>query len=248
MTSGTRPNPAIRTGALTYTTSCVSPAGATSLGGLTEAATFQHEVGHGYGYDHFDGWISGINTFQTDVVSCELGTTVNGSQFITPDALLTQCHDLTYGIGAGRDISITPVVQPTGCTLSAGACALIPGSLTPVIFASSTTTTTRVFRFTTLMNRGGIGAEGVNVGIYVSSDRIWSPGDVQFHQYFSQIDWQPGSTIPQTRTVTFNPQVAMPTPGINYFALVVVDFDQYFSETRESNNVTDLAAVFRRNP
>lgn len=252
--SVTRASPAVATSGVSYAQSCVrqtldNGVLAGTFGGFTEAGTFAHEVGHGYGYDHFDAWVSLINTSQIDVFSCELNTAgTSGSQFLTPDAKLTQCHDLTYGVGVptDRDISITPVFQPTGCNLVTTGCATIAGSASTVTIATNSTSRTDTYRFTTLMNRGGIGAEGVFVGTFLSRNRVWDASDVRIDEYFNTTDWQPGSTIPKARTVTFNPQIAMPVRNVEYFVLVVVDHDGYFTETRESNNVTDLGVVYRR--
>jgi hypothetical protein len=241
----------VATDALGYTTSCVTPVGTSLVGGATETATLQHELGHAYGYNHFDSWISIMNTSQIDVFSCELGTVGGaGSMLVTPDAYLSQCHDIVYGVGSptDRDLSITPVIQPDGCNLATSACATISGSGpgSPVVIAAGATAVSRTFRYTTLMNRGGIGAEGVFVGTFLSRDRAIGADDVRIDEYFNVVDWQPGSTIRKARTVTFDPRVAMPVTDATYFVLVKVDHDQYFSETNETNNVTDLGISFVR--
>lgn len=142
------------------------------------------------------------------------------------------------------------LTQPDGCNLATSTCWTIPGPssdpFTSIIIPASATTFTRELRFTTLMNRSGIGAEGVFVGIFLSRDRAVDASDVLIDQYFDQADWQPGSTIRKIRSVTFNPQLVMPSLFTRYFVLVQVDFDGYYSETRETNNVTDLAVSFER--
>ena len=39
-------------------------------GTYSQEGTWIHELGHAYGYDHFDDWLSTMNTLQPDVSSC----------------------------------------------------------------------------------------------------------------------------------------------------------------------------------
>jgi hypothetical protein len=218
------------------------------LGENTETNVFTHELGHAYGYAHFGGWLSNMNTAQgARPVGCELGTAGAGevSMWTVPSAHTQQCHDLTYGVGTPSDLDmgVTPLFQESDCDLTMSDCtstSAISNGHTPIDRAENW-----VLRYTTMMNRGAA-SDYVVVYTYLSRDRVVDGGDLIVDSYSAPaIEWTAGATIRRVRTITVQPG-NLPVPNTPYYVLVRVDADGYFAETRETNNVTDLGISFYR--
>lgn len=159
----TTSSPASLTDAVSFTSTCI---GADQPVFTTETTALVHELGHGYGFGHFNDYLSNMNTFDVGIISCEVGTSPGAgmSMLITPSAQPTQCMDIVYGIPPGIDLSITPLVQPTDCWLAVGdECAqrfgLGPGI--PQEFAHAATSGTTTIEFTQLNNLDAYSANPV---------------------------------------------------------------------------------------
>jgi len=171
--------------------------------------------------------------------------------FMRPDPLLTQCHDIVYGINNAVDFSLTAVIQPAGCILANAGCAIIPGGGVGGAFtipASVTLASTRVDY--TLFNNRDPFTGSFTIGYYLSTDALVDASDVRI-----RLETAPSTTWAQglvqrrnSGTIYFNPQTAMPIVGANYRVLIRVDESALVSESRESNNVTDTNYFLRRIP
>jgi len=162
---------------------------------------------------------------------------------VQPDPQLTQCHDLTYGIFNGVDLSLSPVIQPAACNLAMAPCSVVPGGWTTI--PSSATSRTIAVQFTTLSNRDA--APGVIIEAYLSTDNRIGAGDVRIARtFFGSGFFSQGAVRRQSLTMSFNPQVAMPILGGIYQVLLRIDADNTVAETRESNNDIDTYFWFTR--
>ena len=243
--------PAIAIQAFAYTSTCI---GGATPAFTTETATFLHELGHAYGYGHFDGWPSMMNTSQTDTLSCAVAGATPGqttSMAVLPDAQSTQCHDIVYGVPSGIDLSATAVVQQDGCILAAAPCAFRPGAgpLNPAPYAAtatSATTAAQPVEFSQMNNLDAYTANPVTA-VYFSRDAYIDAGDVRvFATTLPGNGNLRGEFHGRSFTFTFNPQTALPITGVPYRALVRVDDTNIIAETNENNNATDTRQWYQR--
>lgn len=246
----TNSGPATATNGLAYTSTCIAQDTAQFN---PETMVLLHELGHGYGFGHMDDWLSAMNSVSSSPNSCELGNAAPGSttsMLVTPDPEPTQCMSIVYGIPAGIDISITPVVQPTGCFLANG-CAQRHGNgpTLPQSFAHTATTGTTAIpvEFTQLNNRDGYGTLNPVTAIYFSLDAYLDASDVRvFATTIPGNGNLQGEVHGRSISFSFNPTTALPLAGSLYRALVVVDDTNVIAETREGNNITDTRYWYTR--
>lgn len=107
-------------------TSCALPS-------VTQEGTMVHELGHGYGFWHFDDWLSTMNTFNWDVGTCvydgSLPQAFRRPQKPSSDTI-QQVLDLYTGT-THWDVGGTTVVQQCalttfGCATSVGISVVLP--------------------------------------------------------------------------------------------------------------------------
>lgn len=236
-----------------WTTSCVMSDAAP--GGFAETGTIAHEIGHGYGYAHFDAFPSMMNTSNYDFLSCEGGTnpTAFRSMYVQPDPQSTQCHDNVYGIYDGIDLAVNAITMPPGPTGAniGNTFARGPGPLAATVVTTATPPTATDIEFSILNNRDAIpsAAGAVRVGIWLGVTGhipIASP-DIMVDSFDITGGFVEGEVRRRLRTVTFDPSpTTMPIATVAYCLYVRVDELNTLAETRESNNVTDTRYCWRR--
>ncbi len=235
---------------LTYTTSC-------ALGIFTEGGTIVHELGHGYGFAHHDGYPSMMATSQIDVLSCELSTpgaiAGTASQRLTPAAAGHMCMRKEYGAPSGPDLGITPVVPAGGCTARTTlGCYMTPGVLRE--FNTSGTTSFTVPVSFTVMNNGDALSQRPVVEVYLSEDTVLDAQDLGV-AWLDLATLTPllgtiGTSLEEGETRSYTVQVEIDETWLNigppHTLLLKVDPLNWISETNEGNNVTDLRATITR--
>jgi len=213
--------------------------GTCAAGLATEDGTYVHELGHGYGYDHFDDWLSTMNTAQPDTTGCE---PVGGFRRVRPSPQGLQCHDQMYGVeNTMVDVTATPLRRT--CPLTGAGCA------SPQVYSANVpggdTYELLYVEFTGLNQHFQDLSDYVEVRFWLSRDTILTADDVSVHA----IQW----TDPlqgETRTLwalfAVNPAVQMPVAGVPYCVLVEVNSDGYFADWNPGNNVANTRVCLTR--
>jgi len=229
--------------ALRGRTTLTNPAGMPPVGAqtrcahnrITMAGSLMHELGHGYGYEHWLDWISIMNPGHRDALSCERAVSATDIMDVTPDALSTRCHDIAYGLDEGVDLSGTPVRQT--CTLASGvgcSSALSTLSNVPV----DATFALVLVTFTSFSNRDAVSGD-VGYRLVLSTDAIVSTNDREVGRG-TLGDWDRGATITRILGGRMNdPALDLPLLGVQYRVLVQLDPSNLVAETNETNNVID---------
>lgn len=222
----------------------VPPIGATTTCGhnmQTMAGSFLHELGHGYGYDHWLDWVSIMNPGHREPLSCERPVSASGVMDVTPDALATQCHDIAYGLGTGVDFSGTPVRQT--CSLANGSgCSSALSTITRLPLDSSFALV--LATFTSFSNRDSFSGD-VEYRLLLSKD-------ANVHTYDREVGrgtlsgWDRGATVTRVLGGRMNPALDLPEAGVFYRLLIQLDPGNDVDETNETNNVIDTAQLFFR--
>jgi hypothetical protein len=209
---------------------------------VTMAGSLMHELGHGYGYEHWLDWISIMNPGHRDALSCERAVTATSIMDVTPDALSTRCHDIAYGLDDGFDLSGTPVRQT--CALGNGVgCSSVLSSLRHVPVDASFALV--LVTFTTFSNRDAVAGD-VGYRLVLSTDAVVSTNDREVGRGMLG-DWGRGATV--TRILggrIDDPTLDLPLVGVEYRVLVQLDPSNLVAETNESNNVIDTDMRFVR--
>jgi hypothetical protein len=208
---------------------------------VTLAGSLMHELGHGYGYEHWLDWISIMNPGHRDALSCERAVSAVSIMNVTPDALATRCHDIAYGLADGVDLSGTPVRQTCGLGNGIG-CSSALSTLSHVPLDS--TFALVLVTFTTFSNRGGVFTD-VGYRLLLSTDAVVSTGDREVGRG-TLGDWGRGATVTRVLGGRMNPALDMPVAGVEYRLLVQIDPAHDVAETNESNNVIDTDQRFVR--
>lgn len=200
---------------------------------FTEEGTIVHELGHAYGYKHFDDWLSTMNTSQPDAFSCHRSpSTVR----VRPSAQAMMCHERSYGLPAGVDVGVGAVVE--NCPLTTSGCA----SNLPALYEYT----------------GSAGGHRVYATLYNLRDA--TTVSTQYRVYLSQDEALDGADtllltssvgpLQRGETRTLAPLVLYPTtgmvPGVFYRFLVQIDSSGVHSEFNESDNVTTTGQQARR--
>jgi hypothetical protein len=204
---------------------------------LTEDGVWSHEIGHGYGYAHFDDWLSTMNTFSPDVTSCRPNFSVR------PSSDAQQGHDNhpRYGLPAAVDVGGTPLIA-AGCNIaSSPSCVTAPVVITTV--PASATTVSGNVPFTSMNMRDAWPSGSITVNLWLSKNHVLDSGDVFLSQWFLSPTFA-GAIYEYTLPITFNPQV-IPL-GDLWTVLVQFDPNNDFAEFDETDNVTDTNIQFRR--
>lgn len=206
-------------------------------GQATFNETWVHELGHAYGYDHFDDWSSTMNTSTPDVTSC------TPNRLARPSSDAQQGHDALYGLVDAYDYGSTPMVQ-TGSIPSTGL--TLPASLTT--YPLGTSTNRSVMLDMTRMNmRDAWPNATVNYRVYLSSDHVLSGDDVFIADQSIGSGLFAGAIYRMTPTVTFIPSVVL-APGATKCFLIKWDaWGSAVSEVREDDNVMDTDICVKRN-
>jgi hypothetical protein len=213
------------TGNLDGQSSCRSPT-------FTEDGTWVHEIGHDYGYAHFDDFLSTMNTSTPDVTSCR------ADRRVRPSSDAQQGHAARYGLPSAWDVGGSPMIQ-TGALTGGGVS--IPGST--IYIAPGTTTVTANVQFTSMNMRGAWPSATIPVTLWLSSDNFVNGGD---NRLVDTGLWETfaGAIYPYTVGVSFNAS-AIPV-GTQKCVLVHWDANGTTSEYDESDNVTDTNFCFYR--
>jgi len=245
-------NPAVMTNPF-QSNSCVF----TNLGNRadvvsTEVSTLIHELGHGYGYAHLDGWLSPMNANAPFITDCELGTGTGAgfSMWTIPSAAGVQCHDILYGIPAGVDLALTPFFTPaSGCAGNVN----LPGCKTidvvdhPAFTVPYPASRLFITNFSTLNNLDAV-VGPVRFRFLLSTDRTVSAGDTIVADFTSSTGFTQGATTRRTFLFSVSPAADLPLVNTFYNFLVQIDPLNVIAETRETNNVIDTGLRFRRLP
>lgn len=206
---------------------------------LTQAGTWSHEAGHGYGQDHFNDWLSTMNSSQPDVTSCRDDRHVRPSS----DAQQGQKNHYHQGLGAAVDLGGTALIVPAGCALSGSSCATTNQFLTTVNSLPAPGNTTTQIKFTSMNMRDSTPDGQVHMRILLSKDNIADNSDVWVYTG----DLTPGfggAIYPYSIPITVNASSLQ----INqkYCALIQWDWAGNVSEADESDNVTPTSQCFIR--
>jgi hypothetical protein len=201
--------------------------------GYTEDGTWVHELGHPYGYAHFDDWLSTMNTSTPDVTSCR------SDRAVRPSSDAQHGHHAIYGLPDARDAGGSPLVQ--ACALSNSACATTPGSTVYIPVGSGWQTAS--VQFTSMNMRNAWPYSTIPVTVWLSSDDFVNGGDnrildVGLNETFG------GAIYAYTLNIGFSPSL-IPV-GTTKCVLVQWDANGTVSEYDESDNVTDTNFCFYR--
>jgi hypothetical protein len=207
-------------------------------GQQTFNGTWLHELGHGYGFGHFDDWPSTMNTSDMDVTSC------TSTRLARPSSDAQQGMDFLYGIAAAYDYGSTPVIQPGGSILVDPL--ELPASLTT--YPLNTNTSRSVTLDMTRMNMRDAWLNAtVNYRIVLSTDRVWSADDVFVAD--QSVNWGlfAGAIYRHQPTVSFIPTVVL-SPGQTKCFLIKWDAwgGTPVTEAREDDNVMDMDICVKR--
>ncbi len=207
----------------------------------TYDGTWIHEVGHGYQFDHFDDWLSTMNSNTPDITSCTPTRVARASS----DA--QQGMAALYGLPAGFDYGSSPIVQ-TGTLSTTGGGWWLPG----YVRTFPATTTNTHFSATVDVTRMNMrdawptGTGNVRMEVWLSSDRTFSSSaDRLIATTIISTGLHAGAIYPYKPTITFLTSLLAPgeikwvivrwsTPGV--------------AEVREDDNVMDTGIRYWRAP
>lgn len=206
-------------------------------GGWTFAGTWVHEIGHTYGFDHFDDWLSTMNSVAPDVTSCL------PSRLVRPSSDAQQGYGALYGMPAAYDYGSTPMVQ-TG-SLAMGNWSLPNFTIT---YARSFSGTSDVQLDLTRMNmRSAWPNATIFYRVFLSTDAVLSSDDVFVTEQSVNTGLFAGAIYRFQPTVTIAPSVHL-APGQEKCFIVQWDTAAPVAEAREDDNVMDTKICVRRNP
>lgn len=207
---------------------------------FTEEATYIHELGHSYGYGHFDDWLSTMNTNMWDVTSCEpRGTTIRAR----PSSEAMRCHKVTYGLPGAYDVGATPLRKT--CPLATGGPACASVFVANSMISRTSTNTFGYVEYTAMNLRDAL-PDYVAITIYASTDNRFSAGDNVAATGLQWNDPLEGETRILTHGFFFNPTVVMPSVGVQYCFLVRLNSDGYFTEFNPDDDVIDTQVCYTR--
>lgn len=208
-----------------------------STGNVTENGTWLHEAGHVYGWDHFDDWLSTMNTFTPDITSCR------PDRYARPSSDAQQGQALWYGWPAAVDVGVSPIVQ-NGPLLGGGSGALLPASYYVVANGASS------FQFTvkyTHMNMRNAWPNSTHqVAFYLSNDAIFDSSDTLLNVRNIGGTFA-GAIYPHDTLVTIVPQTQLPV-GVSRCIIIRTDPNNLVAEKDENDNATDTQFCFLRLP
>lgn len=208
-----------------------------STGTVTENGTWVHEAGHVYGWDHFDDWLSTMNTFTPDITSCRT------DRYARPSSDAQQGQALWYNWPAAYDVGITPIIQ-TGPLTGGGAGAHLPVSVYAVANGNS------YFSFPiqyTHMNMRDAWPYSVHyLGFYLSNDAFLDGSDTLLNVR-SIGGVFAGAIYPHSTSVDIYPQTQLPV-GVLRCIIVRTDHYNLVTEKDENDNATDTKICFYRLP
>lgn len=195
--------------------------------------TWVHEVGHNYGYDHFDDWLSTMNTSTVDITSCR------SDRRLRPSSDAQQGHDMhpRYGLPAAVDVGGTPIVQ--NCPISTPGCVVNPAT---TISVGSGTVNTSV-AFTSMNMRDAWTQSSIRVRVWISSNSTLGTGDFTVGDWFLSTA-QAGAIYPYTLNFSFTGS-SIPL-GQTWCTLIQWDPTSDGAEFDETDNITDTGICFHR--
>jgi hypothetical protein len=202
---------------------------------FTEDGTWVHEIGHDYGYAHFDDWLSSMNTSQPDVTSCR------SDRRVRPSSDSQQQHANRYGLPAAVDLGGSPLIQT--CALTGAGCASSPGSTTFIAPLAVPPTVNRTIQFTSMNMRDAVPGGSYRVRLLLSADDVVNAGDNNVGDW-TIFDTFPGAIYPYSLPVSFN--ASLIPVGTTKCVLVQWDPLSSVAEHDESDNVTDTRYCFTR--
>lgn len=199
----------------------IGPQGRCAHNRRTTAAAAMHEVGHGYGYDHWLDWISQMNPGHRDALSCGWPVASTSVMHLFPDALSAQCHDLRYGLTPAISFGGSPVRQT--CALASGiGCS---SALSTVSRIPPGTLSTPVLATFTTFSRRDTHSGSVVYRMLLSRDRQFSEDDREIGRG-TLTGWTAGATVTRAVAGRLEPLRDMPVAGVEYFVLIELDPDE----------------------
>lgn len=207
-----------------------------AAGAITRRGTWVHEMGHAYGWAHFDSWLSTMNTITPDITSCRADHSVR------PSSDAQQGQAMWYGWPADVDVGSTPVEQ-TG-SLIGGAGWEVQDDF--VMISGSQTFISHPVTFTHMNMRDAWPSSSIKVAFYLSTNRTLDASDTRLNSVYLN-DTFAGAIYPYTVNVYIYPQTQLPLYQRRWI-LVVSDPDNDHSEYDEGDNVTDTKVSFIRFP
>lgn len=214
-----------------------------SASGTSVEGTWVHELGHAWGFEHFNYWPSTMNQFGVDFVACHAGI-----GFVRPSSDPQQGlrNHPFYGLPAAVDISAYNVVMGGGCAnVNTVDCKYVPvawsGASGYRYLSEFETSVTVPIQFSLSNNRNAL-SSSYTISLFISKNEMRDSSDVLIGSYLIG-DLFAGATYSYSINQTI---LRSQLPTGRSCVLVVADPSNAIAEADENDNVTLTHACFER--
>lgn len=206
----------------------------------TREGTWSHETGHAYQLDHFDDWISTMNTSQDDLTTCRADHSVRPSS----DAQQGLVNQPEYPMPSALDVGGSNAFQIAGCGLANTDC-YTRDQVTVNVNSYTPSPHSNTVRFTSMNLRNALPTNNLRVRLRMqprSTETVGATG-------FDLGDWilgpaHAGAVYDYNIGYSFN--ISQLPVGVEYCVMVIFDPLGSLSEFDETDNVLPTAKCFRR--